>query len=127
MPHVPRYATPELSPVVRDELTEFLREFEDIWRGPWSRAANTVNAGHAYVQALCVPAVRKSMEPLSARADVDRQVFYQFITVSPWSWEAVQQRGVEVGLRRGAFDARRGRGSTWTTRRFPRAARTAWA
>lgn len=103
LPHTPRYATPTVEPTVWDELTSFVKEVEDVWAGNWARNQETVKAGHAYVQALCVPGARKSMELLSASADENRHQFYQFITRSPWSWSQLQDRLVETGQKHGVF------------------------
>lgn len=86
-----------------DDLRLFVEDFDDVWAGDWARNQNTRQAGHAYAQALCVPGERKSMEPLSARADENRNRFYQFITRSPWDWLEAQARLVDVGLKHRVF------------------------
>lgn len=108
LPHTPRFATPAVESTVWDELTEFVKDIEDVWAGTWARNQETVKAGHAYMQALCVPSVRKSMELLSASADENRHHFYQFITRSPWSWEQLQDRLVDVGLTHDIFSRKDG-------------------
>lgn len=92
MPFKPRYSTPQLEPAVLEDLRDFLSNVEDVWTGPWARNQETVTAGFAYTQALLVPAERKSIEPLAARVNENRNQFYQFITYSPWKWLALQQR-----------------------------------
>lgn len=103
MPHKPRYHTPPLPTEAIEELRPFLKDFEDIWRGPWAHSDKTAEAGHAYVEALSVPAERKSMEPLSARVEENRNRFYQLITRSPWEWLEMQKRLVDVGVKHRVF------------------------
>ncbi len=101
--YVPRCETPATDFKVWDELRSFVSEFEGVWRGGWSRDGNTVEMGHAYAPALCVPAARKSMEPLSARVNERADRVWQFIRRSPWSHESLQDRLIPVGAARGVF------------------------
>lgn len=103
MPHNPRYETVPMKAETWDDLRVFVEDFEDVWGGDWARNQNTVQSGHAYAQALCVPGERKSMEPLSAHVDENRHRFYQFITRSPWDWLEAQDRLVTVGLKHRIF------------------------
>ncbi|MGW0595498.1 IS701 family transposase, partial [Streptosporangium sp. NPDC002607] len=45
--------------------------------------------GERYVRGLLTDGARKSMEPMAARLDVDRQGLQQFLTDAPWSHQLV--------------------------------------
>lgn len=108
MPFQPRYATIRPDSTLWEDLRAFTGRFEDIWKGPWTYNEQTAEAGHAYAQALVMPSPRKSMEPLASNVDENRHQFYQFITRSPWDWQAAQDRIIDVGREHDIFTKKGG-------------------
>ena len=77
-------------------VREFFRGYDEIFE-VGVRSTDTQTNARDYVHSLFLKGERKSMEPLARRvpeSGPDR--IQNFITYSPWSWERVQERTVEL-------------------------------
>jgi SRSO17 transposase len=78
------------------EVREHFARYDDLFE-VGVRSADTQTNARDYVNGLFLKGERKSMEPIARRAPgsgPDR--IQNFITYSPWNWEAVQERMVEL-------------------------------
>ena len=77
-------------------VREFFTHYDDFYE-VGVRSADTQTNARDYVHSLFLKGERKSMEPLARRAPGSTPDRLQnFITYSPWSWEGVQERTVEL-------------------------------
>ena len=93
----PRRPTPSALPPDGSwvpDLGEFFGEFDDLF-DIGVRSGETQANARDYVHGLFLKGERKSMEPLARRVPQSRpDRFQNFITYSPWEWEAVQERTI---------------------------------
>lgn len=89
---------PDLNFKDREFITNrdlFIRSFKNVlttkWNGlSWPHAEKTWHAATNYIEGLLKPGDNKTMQGLSDRMDIPEDRLQQFITDSPWEYDAVQ-------------------------------------
>ena len=77
-------------------VRSFFADYDDLF-DVGVRSADTQDNARSYVHSLFLKGERKSMEPLARRVpDSGPDRFQNFITYSPWDWEAVQERTIAL-------------------------------